>query len=82
MSIAVLVVSFAVWIFSAGLAFAQANSIIMGFSGAGISTDLRRVIEKENLWDKYAVSSHQLESERAGTLKVLDGLFSALGYQA
>jgi ABC-type nitrate/sulfonate/bicarbonate transport system substrate-binding protein len=56
MSIAVLVVSFAVWIFSAGLAFAQANSIIMGFSGAGISTDLRRVIEKENLWDKYGVN--------------------------
>ena len=52
----VLVMSFIVWILSLGLAFAQANSIIMGFSGAGISTDLRRVIEKENLWDKYGVN--------------------------
>jgi ABC-type nitrate/sulfonate/bicarbonate transport system substrate-binding protein len=35
---------------------AQSNSIIMGYSGAGISTDLRRVIEKEKLWDKYGVN--------------------------
>ena len=28
----------------------------MGYSGAGISTDLRRVIEKEKLWDKYGVN--------------------------
>ncbi|HEY7319138.1 MAG TPA: ABC transporter substrate-binding protein [Candidatus Binatia bacterium] len=35
---------------------AQSNSIIMGYSGAGISTDLRRVIEKAKLWDKYGVN--------------------------
>jgi ABC-type nitrate/sulfonate/bicarbonate transport system substrate-binding protein len=35
---------------------AQSNSIVMGYSGAGISTDLRRVIEKEKLWDKYGVN--------------------------
>jgi ABC-type nitrate/sulfonate/bicarbonate transport system substrate-binding protein len=29
---------------------------MMGYSGAGISTDLRRVIEKEKLWDKYGVN--------------------------
>jgi ABC-type nitrate/sulfonate/bicarbonate transport system substrate-binding protein len=34
----------------------QSQSIMMGYSGAGISTDLRRVIEKEKLWDKYGVN--------------------------
>ncbi len=34
----------------------------------------------ENLWDKYAVSSRELESERTQTLKELDGFLSGLGY--
>jgi type I restriction enzyme M protein len=34
----------------------------------------------ENLWDKYAVSSRELEAERAETLKVLDGFLGGLGY--
>jgi type I restriction enzyme M protein len=34
----------------------------------------------ENLWDKYAVSSWDLETVRAGTLKVLDGFLNGLGY--
>ncbi|MBC2702053.1 MAG: type I restriction-modification system subunit M [ANME-2 cluster archaeon] len=34
----------------------------------------------ENLWDKYAVSSCELESERTQTLKELDGFLSGLGY--
>ena len=34
----------------------HAQSILMGYSGAGISTDLRRVIEKEKLWDKYGLN--------------------------
>jgi type I restriction enzyme M protein len=34
----------------------------------------------ENLWDKYAVSSHELEDERTGTLKTLDGFLKRLGY--
>ena len=36
----------------------------------------------ENLWDKYAVSSRELEAERAETLKELDGLLDGLGYLA
>lgn len=39
---------------------------------------LFQVVEK--LWDKYSVSSRQLESERAETLKSLDGFFRGLGY--
>ena len=35
---------------------AQSNSIIMGYSGSGITSDLRRVIEKEKLWDKHGVN--------------------------
>ena len=34
----------------------------------------------ENLWDKYAVSSRELESERTETLKTLDGFLNKLGY--
>jgi type I restriction enzyme M protein len=34
----------------------------------------------ESLWDKYAVSSRALESERTETLKVLDGFLNGLGY--
>ncbi|MBW4590494.1 hypothetical protein G7B40_031400 [Aetokthonos hydrillicola Thurmond2011] len=34
----------------------------------------------ENLWDKYAVSSLQLETERAETLKTLNKFLSKLGY--
>ena len=34
----------------------------------------------ENLWDKYAVSSRTLESERSKTLKTLDGFLTRLGY--
>ena len=34
----------------------------------------------ENLWDKYAVSSRELEAERAETLKKLEGFLQSLGY--
>jgi type I restriction enzyme M protein len=34
----------------------------------------------EKLWDKYAVSSRELESERTKTLKELDGFLKGLGY--
>jgi len=36
----------------------------------------------ENLWDKYAVSSQELEGEQESTLKTLDGFLSGLGYLA
>ena len=34
----------------------------------------------DNLWDKYAVSSRQLEDARTETLETLDGFLSGLGY--
>lgn len=34
----------------------------------------------ENLWDKYAIFSRELESERTNTLKTLDGFLKGLGY--
>ena len=34
----------------------------------------------ENLWDKYAVSSRELEQARGETLKALDGFLAKLGY--
>ena len=38
------------------------------------------VLGVENLWDKYAVSSRELEAERDATLKTLDGYLQGLGY--
>ena len=34
----------------------------------------------ENLWDKYAVPTRKMESERTETLKMLDGFLKGLGY--
>ena len=36
----------------------------------------------ENLWDKYAVSSRELEAEREETLAELNEFLSKLGYFA
>ena len=40
------------------------------------------VLGIENLWDKYAVSSRELEAERDATLRTLDGFLQELGYLA
>jgi hypothetical protein len=49
----------------AGMTLAQPNSIIMGYSGSGITSDLRRVIEKQKLWDKHGVMSKRFTSTAA-----------------
>ena len=41
----------------------------------------RRLIRAvENLWDKYAVTSRTIESERVNILETLDGFLNGLGY--
>ena len=35
---------------------AQWNSLILGYSGSGISTDLRRVMDIEKIWEKHGLS--------------------------
>ncbi|KPQ44002.1 MAG: type I restriction-modification system specificity subunit [Candidatus Methanoperedens nitroreducens] len=46
-----------------------------------LNTEKRGLIQVvDNLWDKYAVPSRELESERIETLKTLDGFLSGLGY--
>lgn len=46
-----------------------------------LNAEKRRLIQGvENLWDKYAVPSRVLESERIEVLKELDGFLSRLGY--
>ena len=37
-------------------------------------------ITNDNLWDKYAVSNRELESEQTETLKMLNGFLKGLGY--
>jgi hypothetical protein len=49
--------------------------------GHYLNAEKRRLIAMvENLWDKYAVSSRELESQRAETLKNLEGFLQSLGY--
>ena len=46
-----------------------------------LNAEKRHLIQvAENLWDKYAVSSRELETKRTETLKKLDGFLQALGY--
>ncbi len=46
-----------------------------------LNAEKRRLIAVvENLWDKYAVSNRELESQRAETLRKLGGFLEALGY--
>ena len=46
-----------------------------------LNAEKRLLLQRvENLWEKYAVSSRQLEAEREATLKVLDGFLKRLGY--
>jgi type I restriction-modification system DNA methylase subunit len=46
-----------------------------------LNTEKRALIAVvENLWDKYAVSSRDLEQARGETLQVLDGFLEGLGY--
>jgi type I restriction enzyme M protein len=46
-----------------------------------LNVEKRELIAKvENLWDKYAVSSQELEAERENTLKTLGQFLSKLGY--
>ncbi|HEY3166763.1 MAG TPA: hypothetical protein VGK57_06005, partial [Candidatus Binatia bacterium] len=37
-------------------ATAQSNSLILGYSGTGISSDLRRVMEIEKIWEKNGLN--------------------------
>jgi len=50
------------------LVHAQSNSIIMGYSGSGITSDLRRVIEKEKLWDKHGVNVKTIYFNSGGVM--------------
>jgi ABC-type nitrate/sulfonate/bicarbonate transport system substrate-binding protein len=37
-------------------AHAQSNNLMLGYSGSGISSDLRRVMEKEKIWEKNGLN--------------------------
>ena len=40
----------------ASAAHAQSNNLMLGYSGSGISSDLRRVMEKERIWEKHGLN--------------------------
>ena len=67
----------------------EARSLILKKLYDLANTELQRYLNAEkraltraieNLWDKYAVSSQELGSERDETLKTLDGFLERLGY--
>jgi type I restriction enzyme M protein len=67
----------------------QARGLILAKLYRIASTELNRYLNAEkraliavveNLWDKYARSSRQLEASRAETLATLDGFLERLGY--
>lgn len=35
---------------------AQSNQVVIGYSGTGLTTDLRKLIDKENIWEKHNLS--------------------------
>lgn len=35
---------------------AQPNQVIIGYSGTGLTTDLRKLIDREHIWEKYNLS--------------------------
>jgi len=54
----VLILALALWVsVQCDLAQAQLNSLILGYSGSGISTDLRRVMDLERTWEKHGLSA-------------------------
>ena len=68
---------------------AEARELILKKLYDLVSNELNRYLNAEkrwliavveNLWDKYAVSSHELEAERTETLKNLEGFLQSLGY--
>jgi len=42
--------------FGISVAQAQLQNLMLGYSGSGISSDLRRVMEKERIWEKHGLS--------------------------
>jgi len=71
------------------LSEAEAKTLILKKLYDLANTELNRYLNAEkrglihvveNLWDKYAVPSRELESERTETLKTLDGYLKGLGY--
>jgi NitT/TauT family transport system substrate-binding protein len=65
-SVASLVAFLLSWQFSIGAL--QAQSVVLGYSGSGISSDLRQVIEKERIWAKHGLSVKSVYFTSGGTL--------------
>jgi NitT/TauT family transport system substrate-binding protein len=60
---------------TASAAHAQSNNLLLGYSGSGISSDLRRVMEKEKIWEKngFNVKSIYFNSGSILTQAMLGG---------
>ena len=64
-----------------GLILAKLYDVVHAELERYLGAEKRRLVYGvENLWEKYAVSVRELEVERDGTLKTLDGYLQDLGY--
>jgi len=56
------------WQFSVGAL--QAQSVVLGYTGAGVSGTLRRVIEKEKIWVKHGLNVRSVYFTSGGVLSM------------
>jgi len=45
-----------IWLVSHAAVQAQPNQVIIGYSGTGLTTDLRKLIDREHIWEKHNLS--------------------------
>ncbi len=66
-----------------GAAQAQTTSLVLGYSGSGISTDLRRVMDLEKIWEKHGlnIKSVYFNSGSVLTQAMIGGNIAALGFR-
>ena len=52
----VLIAAFLILVVGTNTTRGQSNSLLLGYSGSGISTDLRRVMDLEKIWEKHGLN--------------------------
>ena len=62
---------------------AQTTSLVLGYSGSGINTDLRRVMDLERIWEKHRphIKSVYFNSGSVLTQAMIGGNICAVGFR-
>ena len=62
--LAVLVAAVLLLVAGQNAAQSQTNSLVLGYSGSGISTDLRRIMDLEKIWQSHRHETRARTSRR------------------